>query len=64
MPSEETISRLQNTRVWRLEQDFYNFALDHFHFLTRKGLKEDPDSGQISFRPSAFNYEKIKPKKG
>uniref|UniRef100_A0A6A7G594 Heparan sulfate 2-O-sulfotransferase 1-like n=3 Tax=Hirondellea gigas TaxID=1518452 RepID=A0A6A7G594_9CRUS len=64
MPSEDTIARLQNTKVWRLENEFYNFALDHFHFLVRKGLIEDPNTGQITVRESAFNYEKIKPKKG
>ncbi|KAF2349408.1 Sulfotransferase [Trinorchestia longiramus] len=64
MPSEDTIARLQNTKVWRLENDFYNFAVDHFHFLTRKGLTIDADTGQIGLRESGFNYEKIKPKTG
>ncbi|XP_063612785.1 heparan sulfate 2-O-sulfotransferase 1-like isoform X1 [Penaeus indicus] len=63
MPSEETIAKLQNTKVWRLENDFYNFALDHFHFLKKKTLFEEEGSGRLLDRGQKFSYEKIKPKK-
>ncbi|KAK4317654.1 hypothetical protein Pmani_011276 [Petrolisthes manimaculis] len=63
MPSDETIAKLQNTKVWRLENDFYNFALDHFHFLRKKTLEEVVSLGRLMDRGQKFAYEKIKPKK-
>ena len=59
-----TISYFLFWQVWRLENEFYNFALDHFHFLVRKGLHQNVDTGEIKERGSSFNYEKIKPKRG
>lgn len=50
-------------QVWRLENDFYNFALDHFHFLKKKTLYEEEGSGRLLDRGQKFSYEKIKPKK-
>ncbi|XP_018021514.1 heparan sulfate 2-O-sulfotransferase 1 [Hyalella azteca] len=60
MPSEDTIARLQNTKVWRLENDFYHFAAEQFHFTARKGLTLD--AGRLALKRNNFNYEKIKPK--
>ncbi|XP_042230824.1 heparan sulfate 2-O-sulfotransferase 1-like [Homarus americanus] len=63
MPSDETITKLQNTKVWRLENEFYNFALDHFHFLRKKTLVEAGHGGVLVDRGQNFVYGKIKPKK-
>ncbi|XP_045117074.1 heparan sulfate 2-O-sulfotransferase 1-like isoform X2 [Portunus trituberculatus] len=62
MPSEETIAKLQNTKVWRLENEFYNFVLDHFHFIRKKTLMES-DAGGLVDRGQNFVYGKIKPRK-
>lgn len=50
-------------QVWRLENEFYNFALEHFHFLRKKTLIEAENSGRLVDRGQKFAYEKIKPKK-
>ncbi|KAK4306484.1 hypothetical protein Pmani_021696 [Petrolisthes manimaculis] len=63
MPREETIAKLQNTKVWRLENEFYNFALDHFHFMQKKTLTEADDGVGRVDRGQNFVYGKIKPKK-
>ncbi|XP_045116974.1 heparan sulfate 2-O-sulfotransferase 1-like [Portunus trituberculatus] len=63
LPSQETIAKLQNTKVWRLENEFYNFALDHFHFLRKKTLVEAGEGGRQVDRGQKFAYEKIKPKR-
>ncbi|KAF2896735.1 hypothetical protein ILUMI_09442 [Ignelater luminosus] len=53
MPSEETVKKIQKTTVWQMENELYEFALDHFHFLKRQTLGD---------RPQKFIYEKIRPK--
>lgn len=50
-------------QVWRLENEFYNFALDHFHFLRKKTLVEAEEGGRLVDRGQKFAYEKIKPKR-
>ncbi|MCL4119971.1 UNVERIFIED_CONTAM: hypothetical protein GTU68_010791 [Idotea baltica] len=62
-PSSSTIEKLQSTRVWQMEEEFYNFALDHFHFIKSKTLQRDDHSGMLYDRGKYFSYEKIKPKK-
>ncbi|XP_045596179.1 heparan sulfate 2-O-sulfotransferase 1 isoform X2 [Procambarus clarkii] len=63
MPSDETIAKLQNTKVWRLENEFYNFALDHFHYIRKKTLVEAENGGGLVDRGQNFVYGKIKPRK-
>ncbi|XP_064104936.1 heparan sulfate 2-O-sulfotransferase 1-like [Macrobrachium nipponense] len=63
LPSEETVAKLQNTKVMRLEEEFYNFALNHFHFLRKKTLVDVEGSDLILERGQNFGYEKIKPRK-
>ena len=49
-------------QVWQLENEFYNFALDHFHTIKKKTLSQDSQSGKYLDRGVMFNYGKIKPK--
>ncbi|KAK8748552.1 hypothetical protein OTU49_015852, partial [Cherax quadricarinatus] len=63
MPSDETIAKLQNTKVWRMENEFYTFVLDHFHFIRKKTLIEAANGGGLVDRGQNFEYGKIKPRK-
>ncbi|KRX73578.1 Heparan sulfate 2-O-sulfotransferase 1 [Trichinella sp. T6] len=54
-PSEQTLAQIRQSPVWKMEQDFYEFAKRQFHFLkmikTRLGGK----------REIGYHYEKVKP---
>jgi heparan sulfate 2-O-sulfotransferase HS2ST1 len=53
-PSEETIQALQDTKVWKLEQEFYEFALSHFNWLKHEIVQTKGET--------KFHYEKIRPR--
>lgn len=53
-PLPATVAKFKESIVWKMEEEFYEFALNHFNFLRSKyfmsnGKKQD------------FMYEKIKP---
>lgn len=53
-PHASTEAKIKESIVWKMEEEFYEFARDHFHFLRSKyimtnGKKQD------------FMYEKVKP---
>ncbi|XP_003380199.1 heparan sulfate 2-O-sulfotransferase 1 [Trichinella spiralis] len=54
-PSEQTLAQIRQSPIWKMEQDFYEFAKRQFHFLklikTRLGGK----------REIGYHYEKVKP---
>lgn len=50
-PSEETVKKIQNHEVWKMENDLYQFTLEQFHFV-----KKHADKMQ------RFMYEKVRPK--
>lgn len=51
--SEETVRKIQNSTVWQMENELYEFALEQFHFIKKHTLTE---------RMQKFMYEKIRPK--
>lgn len=53
VPSEKTIRKIQNSSVWQMENELYEFALEHFHFIKKHTLKD---------RLQNVMYEKIRPK--
>jgi len=54
--SEETVSKMKKTKVWQLENDFYNFALKKFNSVKSETFEQK--KSQSNF----FNYEKVRPK--
>lgn len=52
-PSEETIKKIQKSVVWQMENELYEFALEHFHFIKKQTLND---------KQQRFFYEKIRPK--
>ncbi|GAB6031464.1 hypothetical protein CHUAL_009233 [Chamberlinius hualienensis] len=58
-PSAKTVAKIQTSVIWRMENEFYEFGLQQFHYLKKKsGMAKDGtgDQGQ------KFFYEKIRPK--
>ncbi|XP_073941354.1 heparan sulfate 2-O-sulfotransferase [Choristoneura fumiferana] len=56
-PTKKTIDAIQKSIVWKMENELYEFALEHFKFVKRKILLRETNSvDQIYF------YEKIRPK--
>lgn len=59
-PSESTVARLKETKVWKMENEFYQFAHSHFNML------KDELSEIARFRAKfgterLYHYEKIRP---
>jgi len=59
-PSEDTISRIQDSPIWKMEQDFYEFAKEHFHFVKKRTFEYR--NGYMQERKQQFSYEKIRPR--
>lgn len=56
-PLPETVEKIQQSPVWKMENDFYNFALEHFHAVKRRLINASPQDAN-----QRFMYEKIRPK--
>lgn len=54
-PSEETLAIIKKSKVWKMETEFYDFALSQFEFTKRK--LNQPDR-----KVQKYMYEKVKPK--
>lgn len=59
-PSDETVATIQKTRIWRMENELYEFALEQFRFL-KKRMGADAN-GDIVDKGQQFMFEKIIPK--
>ena len=53
--------QIQATDIWRMENEFYEFALDHFHFIRKKSM-DIRKSDLVENGTQMFFYEKIRPK--
>lgn len=73
-PSSRTIAKIQQSRIWQMENEFYQFALDNFNFIRDKTLVKVKQSGVpptgsssstnvvYKERGQQFFFEKIRPK--
>lgn len=58
LPSKRTVEKIQKSIIWKMENEFYEFALEQFDFIKKKTLlNKDPNS-----IVQMFMYEKIRPK--
>lgn len=53
-PLAETVAKIKESKIWRMENELYHFARDHFQFIKKKYMT---NTGKIQ----GFSYEKIKP---
>lgn len=61
-PSAESVAKLQQSTVWKMEQDFYEFALNQFNFLKKQSFQLDEDGSGLKPKGQQFFYEKIRPR--
>ncbi|XP_013881378.1 heparan sulfate 2-O-sulfotransferase 1 [Austrofundulus limnaeus] len=59
-PTKESIAKLQQSAIWKMENDFYEFALEQFQFVRAHAVREK--DGELYLLPQNFFYEKIYPK--
>ncbi|TRY91731.1 hypothetical protein DNTS_018976 [Danionella cerebrum] len=59
-PTKESIARLQQSDIWKMENEFYEFALEQFQFVRAHAVREK--DGELYLLPQNFFYEKIYPK--
>lgn len=59
-PTKETIAKLQQSNIWKIENEFYEFALEQFQFVRAHAVREK--DGELFVLAQSFFYEKIYPK--
>jgi heparan sulfate 2-O-sulfotransferase HS2ST1 len=59
-PSEETAAKIQESDIWKMENEFYEFAKEHFHFVKRRTFAMK--NGVLLEKGLQFMYEKIRPR--
>ncbi|CAG5124159.1 unnamed protein product, partial [Candidula unifasciata] len=56
----ETIEKIQQSPIWKMENEFYEFAVDHFHYIKHQTF--EVVNGEIVDKERKFQYEKIWPR--
>ncbi|VDK20008.1 unnamed protein product [Anisakis simplex] len=56
-PLESTLERVRSDKIYTMEREFYDFAVEQFENVWKRTHDE---SGEV-FLPQQFHYEKIKP---
>ena len=59
-PSDDTIAKIQESEIWKMEHEFYEFAKEHFHFVKKRTFEFK--NGFMQERKQQFGYEKIRPR--
>ncbi|XP_027705522.1 heparan sulfate 2-O-sulfotransferase 1-like [Vombatus ursinus] len=60
LPTKQTIAKLQQSDIWKMENEFYEFALEQFQFIRAHAVREK--DGDLYILSQNFFYEKIYPK--
>ncbi|KAI1290245.1 Heparan sulfate 2-O-sulfotransferase 1 [Halotydeus destructor] len=58
--NDETISKMHENEIWKMEMNFYEFAAKQFDFMFKQSFVQDGQ--QMKPKGSQFFYEKIRPK--
>lgn len=59
-PSEETVAEIKKSKIWQMENDLYEFALQQFQFV--KNHMKITENGTVIDKGIQFKFEKIYPK--
>lgn len=59
-PTKDSITKLQGSEIWKMENEFYEFALEQFQFVRAHAVREK--DGELYVLAQNYFYEKIYPK--
>jgi len=59
-PLPETVAEIQKSRIWKMENELYEYALEQFHYAKKRSLTTK--DGGMADKNQQFMYEKIRPK--
>lgn len=59
-PTRESIAKLQQSVVWKMENEFYEFALEQFQFVRARAVREK--DGELYMAEQSYFYDKVHPK--
>lgn len=59
-PTQESIETIKKSDVYRMEREFYDFALEQFEFVKRNSF--NVIRGELMPKKQQFFYEKIRPR--
>jgi heparan sulfate 2-O-sulfotransferase HS2ST1 len=59
-PLPQTVFKIQESKIWKMENEFYEFALQQFNFIRQKTLTVI--KGQTLDKGQQFLFEKIRPR--
>jgi len=59
-PSQESVAKIEESEVWKMEHEFYEFAKEQFHFLKKRTFEYK--NGELQERKQQFVYEKVRPR--
>ena len=59
-PREETVAKIQESDVWKMEHEFYQFVKEQFHVIKKRTFEFK--NGYMVERQQQFGYEKIRPR--
>ncbi|KAL4219659.1 Heparan sulfate 2-O-sulfotransferase 1 [Mactra antiquata] len=57
-PSEDSVAKIQESTIWKMEHEFYEFALEQFHFQKRLTFQAIDDLDTESVRLSSDVHSK------
>ncbi|RUS69100.1 hypothetical protein EGW08_023137 [Elysia chlorotica] len=60
-PKPETLEKIKDSNIYRMESEFYEFAVDHFHYIKSQTVRRNED-GDIFIKEKRFLFEKIRPR--
>ncbi|KAK3087715.1 hypothetical protein FSP39_009535 [Pinctada imbricata] len=59
-PSQETLDTIRESKIWKMENEFYQFVLEQFRFI--KSQTFESSNGGYTEKGNKFHYEKIRPR--
>ncbi|CAH1785457.1 unnamed protein product [Owenia fusiformis] len=60
-PSSETVRKIHQSEIWRMENEFYEFASRQFQFVMKRTFDLNAN-GELEAKKQQFTYEKIRPR--